>query len=76
MRLIAIPRECDADDFGVAIGGGVSAAKVPLALVAHPRRQVAGARRTVLRLAFGGQTETLFGTFVGFLLRHGIGCIY
>lgn len=46
------------------------AAEVAARLLGLARGQVAGPRLAMLRLAFGGQSEPLFRSLMGFLLWH------
>jgi hypothetical protein len=69
--LVAIAVQSPSDRLQNGFIDGLGAAQVSLSLVFHPIRQMAGARLSVHGLALGGQSKTLLGAFVSFLLGHG-----
>ena len=68
--LITVFAEDGADFRGLDAVDDRSAAEVPLAFMAHPRGQMAGARAAVLHFSLGGQAETLLCPFMGLHLWH------
>ena len=68
--LVAISTQRLGHPLGFGFIQQAGSAEVARALVAHPRREVAGARLAVLGLPLGGQSDTFLRPFMGFLFRH------
>jgi hypothetical protein len=68
--LVAIAAQKIANASGFNAANDIGTAKVAFALLAHTGSQVACSGGTVLHFARRRETEPLFGSLVGFLLRH------
>ncbi len=70
MNLLASRSEHANDFFRLGTADHGRTTKMPTLLFGQPKRQVACAAVTVLRLARGRQAESLLDSLVCFLLRH------
>lgn len=71
-KSVTVLAECAGDRVHGRIGNDSRSAQISLPLGAHAGGQVAGTTLPVLGFSLGGESKSLLGPFVGFLLGHDV----